>query len=108
MVTVCPPFPPVGESQSLVSSPASSVHDVRDTPESHIVDVDKPPSERNLVTPISQIHFHSALCGDSARSEQGPKKIRRGSSKSKIVELCVGTLHDLNRDLKNPRWSYIV
>ena len=43
IVTVCPPLPAaVGESQSLVSSPRSSpessVHDVRDTPESHIVE----------------------------------------------------------------------
>ena len=43
IVTVCPPLPAaVGESQSLVSrprsSPESSVHDVRDTPESHIVE----------------------------------------------------------------------
>ena len=68
MVTVCPPFP-VGESQSLVSSPASSAHDVRDTPESHIV-AGEPSSERNLVTQ---------------------------SHKSIFFQPCVGTLHDLTR-----------
>ena len=82
MVTVCPPFP-VGESQSLVSSPASSVHDVRDTPESHIV-AGKPTSEKR--NPVTQSH------------------------KSIFIQPCVGTLYDLSRCLKRSKgrpWSEV-